>query len=191
MNCQCMDHLYSDHQLIQRGLGILSELALRMKSGEDVRPEDVRSLLEFFDRFAHGCHDLKEESILFPALGHAVPPTAYDALASLRFQHDQSRSMIEAMDDALYRKSATDFHMFAAHFFRMLDTHIKEEEQVLPPLVSGYLTADDDARIDREFRQIDAELTGTNACGFLSLINALERRYLSVSAQTAANSCSF
>lgn len=191
MNCQCMDHLYSDHQLIQRGLGILSELALRMKSGEDVRPEDVRSLLEFFDRFADGCHDLKEESILFPALGHAAPPTAYDSLASLRFQHDQSRSMIEAMDDALYRKSATDFHMFATHFSRMLDTHIKEEEQVLPPLVSGYLTADDDARIHREFRQIDAELTGTNTCGFLSLINTLERRYLSASAQTAANSCSF
>ena len=178
MKCQCTDQIAKDHEIISMALDVLKEMSLQMKAGEHPESSDVRALLGFFDDFADRCHHLKEESVLFPALIHAGPSSTYDTLALIRFQHDQSRSMVEALQDASCRHDARDFASYAAHFIGMQSNHIYHEDRILPELAGQYLTAEDDAKIVSEFEEIEKEMYGLGGCDCSSTILALAARYL-------------
>jgi hemerythrin-like domain-containing protein len=71
MQNRCTNHLMADHQVILQALEVLREITARVEKGDLVDRDDVDAVLEFFNDFAHGYHDAKEQIILIPALVRA------------------------------------------------------------------------------------------------------------------------
>jgi len=63
-----IESLMREHRIIERGLNLLEEVALRMNRGEHVDLGVIKTLLRFFKEFADKCHHGKEEEHLFPLL---------------------------------------------------------------------------------------------------------------------------
>src|SRR6516164_4550030 len=100
---KCTELLIQDHKTILRALDILDQMADRVENHKVVEHDDVETILRFLRTFADEYHQGKEESALFPELRRTL--TGYDpALRQMLFEHDQERSLVEAIEDALFTK---------------------------------------------------------------------------------------
>src|SRR5689334_22300237 len=100
---KCTDLLIQDHKIILRGLEVLQAMSEREQRSDPVAAEDVEMLLRFLRAFADDHHQNKEESAFFPAL----PVTCaidYPSVRHMVFEHNQERSLVEGLEDALRTK---------------------------------------------------------------------------------------
>src|SRR5262245_57285943 len=100
---KCIDLLIQDHRVILRALDVLEQMAVRVERGQHPEREDVEVLLRFLRGFADNHHQAKEESALFPELMRTAAATE-GPLKQMVFEHDQERSLVEALEDSLYTR---------------------------------------------------------------------------------------
>ena len=150
---KCTDDLTQDHKVILRALDILDHMALRVGNNQPVDAEDVHAILRFFRAFADDHHQAKEESALFPEL--RTLPTQQGPLRQMLFEHNQERSLVEGLEEALYTKKGGDFVYFADRLTSLLRTHIRKEDTILFDIVERTLTADQDERVTAQFAKFE------------------------------------
>jgi hemerythrin-like domain-containing protein len=148
--------LKHEHDVILQALAVLEKLATRV-AGNDLPPaEDLSGLLEFFTVFADGCHHVKEETILFPALEAAGLTRGRGPVGMLLEQHEQGRRLVGSLRRELpaLGGDAAARHRFAAaarEYVAMLEQHIAMENEGLFAIADRMLTDDSDREISAAF----------------------------------------
>jgi hemerythrin-like domain-containing protein len=129
--------LQEDHKYLLRSLNILAEIASRVEASQGVNQKDMEILLDFLKGFGDRHHQGKEESVLFPALLRDREQKNYHKLCSLIFEHNRERSLVRGLRDSLLTKNTRELVYYAQRLNEILRAHIKEEEEVLFPLVDS------------------------------------------------------
>ena len=147
---KCTDLLMQEHKVILRCLYVLEEMGCCIQRGEYIPQDDVKSVIGFLREFADDHHQAMEESALFPELMRTAAAQER-ALQHLLFEHDQERSLVEALQDALLTKKGMDFVEFGARLVELIRNHIRKEDTILFHIVENCLSTEQDEKIDAEF----------------------------------------
>lgn len=165
---KCTDDLLQDHKIIIRSLDVLQCMA---KGDTGVPIDDAESLLRFLKAFADEYHHLKEESVLFPELMRSSPAQG-SPLRHLLFEHDQERSLVEGLEEAIRTKKAVDFAAFANRLIYRIRNHVEQEDSILFPIINALISEDQDEEIIAEFEKFQLDP------GLLNDLCRLESKYL-------------
>jgi hemerythrin-like domain-containing protein len=168
---KCTELLLQDHKLILRALDVLEQMAKRVERHEPLEHDDVEVVLQFLRVFGDDFHQAREESALFPELlrdVHAQEPS----LRQMLFEHDQERSLVEGLEDALYTKNGKQFTQFAIRLVELLRNHVHKEDSVLFGIVDRLLSAQQDAQIVKEFEKFHLDPV------LVRQLEQLERKYI-------------
>lgn len=80
---ELVNNLMNDHEVIRASLGILD----RMLNSGKLNTHDVGKLLDFYEQFVDGCHHVKEEEILFPAINMGLYPFENSPVSIMVMDH--------------------------------------------------------------------------------------------------------
>jgi hemerythrin-like domain-containing protein len=132
--------LIEEHELIEHALAVLDGARQLMMSGGGVRMGTFEQVLAFFHSFAVGCHQAKEEQVLFPLLkGKSIP--------FVHQEPDQEREllgkMVEALPDLCHSAAARSRFADSAAAFRQLLRHRMAEENAMLQRLEGGLTTEE------------------------------------------------
>ena len=175
------DLLRKDHTHLLDALHILGEMAALAERSQIVDQKDVEELLSFLKGFGDRHHQGKEESVLFPALLNDRAQKNYHALCALVFQHNRERSLVEGLWESMATKHTKDFVFLATRLNEILRSHIKEEEEVLFPLVDASLSRVEDVSVASEMQAYDKVWQETQLSAQLGKLGDLKAKYLGTS----------
>ena len=172
---KCTDILTEEHKIILRALDILDNMAARTEKGEVVEPLHVETLLRFLRTFADDHHQVKEESALFPELLR-TSVVDYARLRQIRFEHDQERSLVGGLEDALHTKKGLDFVHFASWLAMLLRSHIHKEDNGLFEIAQRAFSTEQDEHVTAQLKkfQVDRQV--------IADLEDLEEKYLRAAA---------
>jgi len=168
---KCTALLMDDHKIILRCLNILEQMATNVANAKLVDPDDLKTMLRFLRVFADDHHQAREESALFPEIMRTAQ--ANDAaVRQMLFEHDQERSIVEALEDSLYTKQGPEFVYFANRLTALIRNHIYKEDHILFPIVDRALSAEQDENVAAELDKFQSD------SGLLADLRRLEWKYL-------------
>jgi hemerythrin-like domain-containing protein len=93
-------------------------------------------------------------------------------LQQMIFEHDQERSLVEGLEDALYTKKGKEFVHFANRLSSLIRAHVDKEDNLLFEIVNRSLSSEQDERITAELNKFRIDL------GVLADLRRLEWTYL-------------
>src|SRR5690242_6669891 len=178
MTLRCTDHLVREHRLILRAVYVIKAMADQAKQLKMPETQDVEALLDFFRHFADEHHQTKEETILFPGLRANDAGKSANALRQMIFEHEQERSLIQALEEAMHTRNHQDFSYFANRMAEVLSNHIYKEDHILFSLAEAAISQDADAGLVREMVEFDGSLQPGVYKEWARTINRLEWIYL-------------
>jgi len=174
---KCTDLLDKDHQIILRAVDVLEQMADTVKKEHSVDPRDLEFVIRFLKEFEDEHHQTKEESALFPVLLKSSG-SRQGKLRQIVFEHDQERSLVEGLEEALRTKQGSDFVHFATRLINLLRSHIYKEELALFGLVEETLSDEEDRLVVAEFSKFDDELNSRAGKDLLKQLRVLEDKYI-------------
>lgn len=135
------EELIIEHEAILTGLSILERMINYLAAEKTVDREDIESMIRFLRVFADTCHHGKEEGIFFPIMERFGIPRERGPIGQMLSEHDQGRSFIRGMAQALEGKtlsaSGIDINGFienARGYIELLRAHIQKENVILFPM---------------------------------------------------------
>jgi hemerythrin-like domain-containing protein len=152
-------------------------MAARVEKGESVDDRDVDTILDFLKAFGDDHHQEKEEAILFPALLKASHSEEFECLCRITFEHNQQRSLLEGMEDALRSRKGADFVYYAKRMAEIMRSHIQAEEQDLFLCADSILTQEEDECIAKEMAAYDSPQRAERLSALLRRLIILEIKY--------------
>jgi hemerythrin-like domain-containing protein len=132
---------------------------------------DVTTLLRFLRTFADDHHQGREESALFPELMRSVQ-TQEASVRHMLFEHDQERSLVGGLEDALMTKHGPEFAHFAGRLASLIRNHIYKEDRILFEIVDCSLTPEQDEKVTSELCKFELDP------GVLKDLRRLESKYV-------------
>jgi hemerythrin-like domain-containing protein len=155
---KCTDYLMQDHKIILRSLNVLQSMATTPNS-EEIDQNDVAALLRFLRIFADEHHHGKEEGVLFPELMRSSEAQG-GPLRHLLFEHNQERSLVEGLEEALRTNKRVEFFVLADRVTSRIRNHIQKEDGILFPILEALITDTQDDKVSAEFEkfQLDPSL---------------------------------
>jgi hemerythrin-like domain-containing protein len=96
----------------------------------------------------------------------------------MTFEHNQERSLVEGLEDALRTNKGKDFVYFAERLNHILRTHIHKEDHILFELADDALSAEEDERVANELVKFDLGFDEKVLKPMLQRLSAMERKYL-------------
>ena len=170
--------LMEEHRYILRALDVIDEIASRVREGEMPDEGDVECLLEFLHVFGDNHHQEKEESILFPALLQASHAEEHRCLCQVTFEHNQQRSLIEGIEDALRSHKGQDFAYYAKRLSEIVREHIRTEDEQIFKRADAIFSMEEDERIASELAAYDSAYRVEKLAGVLKRLITLEVKYV-------------
>jgi hemerythrin-like domain-containing protein len=134
---------------------VLDSMSARACNEGTYNQEDVEAILHILRVFGDDCHQAKEEGALFPVFAAMCHPSENAAVRHMLFEHDQDRSLMVGMEDAIRRSNAAQFGEYAERLATILRNHIYKEDNILFEKIDAALSNDDDQRIVRDFEGFD------------------------------------
>ena len=178
------DVLSGEHRVIEQVLGCLQTMIDRACSGQKLDVASARDAIAFFRTFADACHHAKEENQLFKALEKRGFSPHFGPVAVMLQEHDQGRTAIKDMVDALDRldagqPGAADIFVLAAReYIELLTQHISKEDQILFPMAAGVLSPAEQADVLAAFERAEHDELGPGTHEkFLAIADALGAKY--------------
>ncbi|MGO9565990.1 MAG: hemerythrin domain-containing protein [Desulfomonilaceae bacterium] len=179
------EQLRNEHEGIKIMMHILEKLSGKLEEGEDVDPEHLEKIIEFFRVFADKCHHGKEEDLLFPAMEAVAIPREGGPIGVMLLEHDKGRGYIQGMAEAVSkyrrgdRKAAPVIASNARNYIALLTQHIEKENAVLFPMADSHLSEEKQASMFEEFEKIEEEKIGVGKHEeFHQLLDNLSAVYL-------------
>jgi hemerythrin-like domain-containing protein len=155
--------LSDEHRVIERVLAVMEKL-LQRPAADSLK--SWNKALDFIRHFADQCHHIKEEKVLFPAMeAHGIPNEG-GPVGMMLLEHEEGRSYVRAMFDALGKIAAGDPSAQAALFenakqyLRLLREHIQKEDEILFRMADEVLSADEQKKLLAAFAEHEAEEMG-------------------------------
>ncbi len=172
--------LRDEHCLIARAAACLDRVADEVLATDDLRVVVALDLLEFFEDFADGAHQEKEERHLFPALLRLglAKHRVFELLDDHENEREALRSMWRNLEGAACGDplSLDDFVRFAVEYAADQRRHADKENHVLLPLVEELMDADTERRVLAGFREIDSKLPRKTRAHYVALVQRAARR---------------
>jgi hemerythrin-like domain-containing protein len=179
---EATDILMDEHRVILRVLTALDKAANRLEAGEIVPPAFFIEAADFAKGFADGCHHMKEEGVLFPAMAAAGLSMQSGPLAVMLAEHEEGRRLVRGMRQAAERLQGGDTTagqevVSNAHgYANLLEAHINKENKILFPLADKIIPAEQRPHLHEEFERIENEETGEGVHEkYLGLAEKLEK----------------
>jgi hemerythrin-like domain-containing protein len=157
---------------------VLDSMAEKANETSQYSQPDAEVMLKILRTFGDDCHQAKEEGALFPAFSAACNPSQYAAVQHMLFEHDQDRSLIEGMEDAVRRSNAPQFSEYAHRLAHILRTHIYKEDNILFQIIDSTLTKEADDRVVAEFEAFEEDFELHRKNELMRQLRTLEWRYL-------------
>jgi hemerythrin-like domain-containing protein len=155
--------LSDEHRVIERVLAALERLTEKPAT-ESL--ELWKTALDFIRHFADQCHHFKEEKVLFPAMeAHGIPNEG-GPIGMMLLEHEEGRSYVRAMFDALSKIAADDQNAQAALFqnakqyLRLLREHIQKEDDILFRMADEVIPDNEQRQLLKNFEAHEAEEMG-------------------------------
>ena len=177
--------LREEHDNILRGLNVLDACAQKLHDQQDVAPETLEGLIEFFRLYADRTHHGKEEDLLFPAMIDYGFSLEAGPIHCMLADHEHNRELTREMIAAAAEYRAGDkaaglrFASSADQYVRALREHIQKENLVL------FVMADDAIPVEREpnllakFQDVDANKIGkAEIARLLALLESLSGQFV-------------
>ena len=175
---KCTEILTNDHKTMLRVADVLCSMSEGPEDKGEFSPEAVERILRILRLFGDGYVQAKEEGALFPVFSNLCNFPQYAAVRNMVFEHERDRSLIEGMEDAFRRSSAYQFAEYSSRLAVFLRTHVYKEEYLLFDTINRSMTADDDARVVREFADYDCEFQRLHEEEVTYDLRVLEWKYL-------------
>lgn len=172
---RCIELLNEEHHLVLRLVKVVKAIGRDVAHKEVLDSEDMQRIITLFDTFVNSSHELKEESALFPTLIERAGTEAQEELRARIFEHNQERSLIDGMREAMMTCDCKDFVWCAERLADFLAEHVRKE-YLLFKKFEALLKPGNDRKIVREFNKIDAEL-GPKIKDVSAIVDGLERKY--------------
>jgi hemerythrin-like domain-containing protein len=181
MNCRCIEILTAEHKTMLRMGDVLDSMSTRAINDGTYNREDVEAILHILRVFGDDYHQAKEEGALFPVFATVCDRSEYAAVRHMLFEHEQDRSLIEGMEDAVHRSNVAQFAGFAQRLTTILRNHIYKEDNILFEKIKGALSKEDDARVVLDFEGFDRDFEKDRQ-EMMHCLRVLEWKYLRKSA---------
>ncbi len=152
--------LGEEHAAIRQAAACLMEVARRASETGELEARAAVELVEFFEDFADGTHQEKEERCLFPAL--LATGIANERVGELLGDHEQERSLLGGLraelEGAAYGEPlALDAFVARANAYAELQSaHATSEDELLVPLVQELLTPAEQRSVLAGFAAVEA-----------------------------------
>jgi len=158
--------LRHEHDVVLQMLDAAEHQADLIESTGTVDVVFIQQFVDFAAHFADGCHHLKEERHLFPALAaEGLTPEA-GPVAVMLAEHERGRSLVAGLrrDVQAYsegsRDTAKSLRENLHAYIQLLRQHIWKENNVLFPMADRLLPPDTQARLAEAFEHVEKEELG-------------------------------
>lgn len=175
--------LKEEHQAVLTVLDILDKLSQRIRTGQEIKVEDLDQLLEILKEYVDRNHHGKEEEIFFPALEKLGLSRESGPVGVMLMEHDNGRQYIQGMRDAVAEFKAGNsealkkFATYASYYTELMNEHIYKENNILYPMSDMHLSQEEKSLILEDFANIEKERIGTGkAEEYLRRISDLQKR---------------
>ena len=158
--------LMEEHRVIERVIGTLEAGADRLERGDDISPAFFIDTSQFIKGFADGCHHVKEEKVLFPAMNDAGLPRESGPIGVMLAEHEQGRKYARALREAAEQWQSGDSTARprvianARGYAALLRQHIAKEEGILFPLADQVIPLQTQDQVAEGFEHVEHEETG-------------------------------
>jgi hemerythrin-like domain-containing protein len=176
MELKCLEVLEAEHKIMLRIADVLESMSAKAAQESEYNTADVEGIFQLLRTFGDELHQAKEEGALFPVFTAHCDASEYAAVRHMLFEHEQDRSLMNGMADAVGRSNAPQFAEYAARLVSILRNHIFKEDNILFESIKSHLSAEDDSRITSEFEVYDQEFA--HHAELLGTLRALEWKYL-------------
>jgi hemerythrin-like domain-containing protein len=177
MTCKCIEVLSAEHKTMLRIADVLDSMAQRAADESDYNKQDVETMFQLLHGFGDELHQAKEEGALFPAFTKRCDAAEFAAVRHMLFEHEQDRSLMSGMADAIARSNAPQFAEYAAQLANILRNHIFKEDNILFEMISAHLPEDADRQVLAEFELFDRDFHARHD-KLTDTLRALEWKYL-------------
>ncbi len=175
--------LMSEHRIIERVIACLEAATDQVREGGAVDAETFTSAIEFFRRFADGCHHKKEEEELFPLLERLGVPREEGPIGVMLDEHVSGREHVRGMSEALAGATAGDptarrnLVGHALGYAGLLRAHIQKEDRVLFHMADQIIDPADEAALEAAFERIGGEVGAREHARLLRVAEDLGARW--------------
>jgi hemerythrin-like domain-containing protein len=175
--------LLEEHELIARAATCLERLADEARVTDDLCIVTAIDLLEFFQDFADGAHQTKEEQHLFPALIQGGMPRL--RVRELLEDHRHERESMDTMFANLEGTAGGDdesrdvFVSVAFEYAALQREHAEEENRMLIPLIEEFLDPRLVRKVAAGFRDVDERLLRRRYEDYATIVDEVETRMAS------------
>jgi hemerythrin-like domain-containing protein len=155
--------LSDEHRVIERVLSVLEKLAAAPVEG---RLDSWKQALDFISHFADGCHHLKEEKILFPAMEERGIPRDGGPIGMMLMEHEEGRGYVRSMLGAIAlvetkNEAAKEILIDKAKaYLRLLKEHIQKEDEILFRIADDVISPDEQKELLRSFEEHEVKEIG-------------------------------
>jgi hemerythrin-like domain-containing protein len=170
------DILRNEHRVIEQVLACVAAIAEHSRAEQKLNADAASLAIDFFRTFADGCHHVKEEQFLFPALEAKGWPREQGPTGQMCKEHRLGREYLDAMSCAVERNDVESFSRAAGDYIVLLREHIAKEDNVLFPMADGTLTPRDEQWLVEQFRRHEQDLVAGTHERFLELADELSRQ---------------
>ena len=169
--------LMEEHRYILRSIEVICAMAECVANNEAVEDRDVDCVLDFLSAFGDRHHQEKEEAVLFPALMKASHHEEHHHICAITFEHNQQRSLLEGIEEALRSRKGNDFVYYARRLAEIVRAHVRSEEEDVFKRADAILSAEEDDRIARELAAYDSPHLAERLRELLKRLVVLESKY--------------
>ena len=161
--------LVQEHRIIQQVLACLDKLTQQAEIGGTLDVDSARDAVDFFRRFADGCHHVKEEELLVPIMNAKGFSFQNGPLADMRREHQLGRDLLMEVENAVDEvarneyDALTRFMQCSRQYLAVLHEHIDKEERCLFPLVEQVLSDGDQRTLAYSFNKLENEAAALDA----------------------------
>jgi hemerythrin-like domain-containing protein len=152
--------LSNEHWLIRRFVDLLSTAVARLEVEAPPERAFFDTSIDFVRGFSDGFHHKKEELVMFVQLAQKKNGAIDGQIEALRYQHDQGRGFIAAIDNALddYERGDPKAHSIvrenAAAFASLLKHHIHIEDHIFFPMSREAMTPEELDELGEKFAKV-------------------------------------
>ena len=158
------DDLMSEHRVIERILGILTNASNRLEKGQEVDPELYVGAVDFLKNFADKCHHSKEEKLLFVKMMERGVSGEVGPIAVMMREHQDGRAHVKNLDklskEKMSKSTKQGLIKASRAYVDLLSRHIQKEDGVLYPLANRLLSEEDQKELERGFDEVEEKVMG-------------------------------
>jgi hemerythrin-like domain-containing protein len=182
MKLKCTALLSKEHKIIIQITDVLIAIAEESERTSELNKSDVFGILEILRVIGDEYHQGKEEKALFPVFTKVCDRAEVEAVRHMLHEHDEDRSLIAAMEDAVHRSNIAEFALHARMLADLQRAHACKEDTVLFDMVNKTLSNTDDQKVLAEFDVFDKAFKSQRHERLLHRLQMLEWKYMPVAA---------